>query len=1129
MPKPEFLTNERDETGVVQRSVADGLNEMLAGLQELKEPPRIDVATAYFNVGGFELLADELERTGGTRLLLGVEPPAIDGARRIVARPLDKGTLMARLMTAKRFQEQQLFTDRDLLGFTITADSRARRLIEWLERDGVEVKRYSKGFLHGKAFVVESGDHAVIAGSANFTYAGLHENLELALGVYSPSIVKQAVAWFGDIWDASEPYDLAAIYKERFEPFSPWLIYLKMLDALYRDEILSESATDDARRVSLSSFQQHGVERARRILHKWHGVLIADEVGLGKTWIMGALIEDAIRRRQRALVIAPATLRDGPWKRFLADHQFGVECLSFEDLLHDPQLVEDHESAGGNSLQFDINEYQLIVIDEAHAFRNVSTQRADALRTLLAGEGEQRKDLVLATATPVNNTLWDLYNLFSYFINQDAAFASAGIPSMRRHFAAARALDPEDLTPDHMFDILDATSVRRTRPFIKKNYGDATYRDADGVEQPIVFPESTVIAVEYSLDQVYPDLIERVAAGLNIDDHDAENPSPFPSLALARYRPSVYRLDRQVDHSEVQISYLLASGLLKRFESSGSAFARTCKTMAQSHDDFLSLLDEGWVASGTALREWIKSDSDDVGDFLRELDGDLANPPEPVSEYRVDQLRAAVLADRDLLLEFAKEAAAIEPADDPKLAILVEQLVAIADEADQEGVTEEQQRDKRKVLIFSYFADTVTWISNFLEHVVDADPRLAAFKGRVVALSGTGGSKNDVLFGFAPKTTNAPGGRDRDRYDLVIATDVLAEGVNLQQARHIINYDLPWNPMRLVQRHGRIDRIGSQHDRIYLRCVLPDDRLDDLLSLEKRLHQKIAQAAKSIGVGGEILPGSAVSNQVFTETRDEIEKLRQKDSSLFERAGQKVGAFSGEEFRHLLRKVLQNEPAKAERLSQLAWGAGSGFVAPPGRPAGYVFCSVVDSRTPAERPIFRFVPAESEEDQALVTDTLTCLAYAYPPEAERTERTLPDEFREAAFAAWERAQADIYAEWMKATDPAKLASSVPKPMREASAILRKTTPTGLALEDTNRLIDCLQGSYSTRLQTDLRVILNGNDTTMQQQADDIAEFIAEQNLEPVSPPTPLQVINREDIHLLAWIAVVPPGNIPNPA
>ena len=129
-----------------------------------------------------------------------------------------------------------------------------------------------------------------------------------------------------------------------------------------------------------------------------------------------------------------------------------------------------------------------------------------------------------------------------------------------------------------------------------------------------------------------------------------------------------------------------------------------------------------------------------------------------------------------------------------------------------------------------------------------------------------------------PVSSDAPPGRDEDRFDILISTDVLAEGVNLQQCRNIINYDLPWNPMRLVQRHGRIDRIGSPHSDVYMWCFFPDRQLDELLNLEERIRRKLAQAAASIGVESEVIPGGRTGEVVFSQTRTEIESLRREDN-----------------------------------------------------------------------------------------------------------------------------------------------------------------------------------------------------------------------------------------------------------
>ena len=180
------------------------------------------------------------------------------------------------------------------------------------------------------------------------------------------------------------------------------------------------------------------------------------------------------------------------------------------------------------------------------------------------------------------------------------------------------------------------------------------------------------------------------------------------------------------------------------------------------------------------------------------------------------------------------------------------------------------------------------WIKGFIERELPTKRDLAGYEDRIVAVSGSDTkfkiSKERAALGFAPQSMEAQPGSDDDLYDLMISTDVLAEGVNLQQCRHIINFDMPWNPMRLVQRHGRVDRIGSPHSRVFMRTIFPVDRLDRLLKLEQVILAKLAMAAASIGVATPIEGGSHGS-QVFSETREEIEKLLREDPSLYERGG----------------------------------------------------------------------------------------------------------------------------------------------------------------------------------------------------------------------------------------------------
>ncbi|MCA9730363.1 MAG: helicase, partial [Candidatus Eisenbacteria bacterium] len=222
------------------------------------------------------------------------------------------------------------------------------------------------------------------------------------------------------------------------------------------------------------------------------------------------------------------------------------------------------------------------------------------------------------------------------------------------------------------------------------------------------------------------------------------------------------------------------------------------------------------------------------------------------------------------------------------------------EEARRDGTSDEDERDNRKVLVFSYFRDSAIWIRNWLERVVVEDERLACFRGRIAM---TCGSLDDsavldstqAAWGFAPKTAAPYSYSGGDRFDLLIATDVLAEGVNLQQCRNIINYDLPWNPMRLIQRHGRIDRLLSKHKRVFLRTFFPDSILDELLKLEDRVRRKLALAAASIGVADTPIEGSALRDQSFAETREEIERIQNEESGIFEKGGTAAAAQTGEE------------------------------------------------------------------------------------------------------------------------------------------------------------------------------------------------------------------------------------------
>jgi translation initiation factor 2 beta subunit (eIF-2beta)/eIF-5 len=1078
--KPEFADNRELKMIEALRGHLDWLHTTY------KDPVDMSIATGYFNPEGFAMLSDRLERLSNVRLLLGAEPlPPPAFPERLPGDPRGEALETKLVRDALSKNASGLDRDRDRLPFTESCDRALRNLLSILRSGKIEVRRYEKAFLHGKAFIFASNE-GYISGSSNFTAAGLTWNLELNLGRYDPTPVARAKKWFDELWEEAVPYDLAAVYAARFEEHEPYLIYLRALWERYKDELEEEAQPGST--IRLTTFQNDGIFRAQRICEKYKGVLIADGVGLGKTYIAGEILRRALdEQRQRALLIAPATLRDGTWARFADRYQLYMECISYEELAQDIQLGGERPH-----LTQKANDYALVVIDEAQAFRNPDTSRARALRKLL--QGQPPKTVILLSATPVNNSLWDLYYLLTFFVGHDAVFSDLGVRSLKEKFMDVVRVDADELRPDALFDILDATTVRRTRHFVRRYYPNDRIYGLRGEEIPVRFPDPKVKAVTYSLDDVLPGFFDEFKDAL------APEEGP-PKLTLARYSPKKYCHEPEEDLREAALVGLLRTGLLKRFESSVRAFAKTAETMAIAHDKFLEGLEKGVILTAQGLEEWESVDSDEGLAELIKVTG-----AEMTAGYDVPRLRADVEADRDLLRNFSQQAYAIRRDQDPKLDKLGEQLDQILKQAEKDANDEEDKRNKRKVLIFSYFADTVDWVTDYLIDLFARDKRYASYRGRLASVVGDesryGISREAAVFGFVPISSEAPVGRDNDLFDVLVTTDVLAEGMNLQQCRHIINYDLPWNPMRLVQRHGRIDRIGSLYTQVFIRCFFPDVQLDALLELEARVRRKLAQAAASVGVESEVIPGAATSEVVFAETRKEIEALRQENGEIFENAGEDPCAHSGEEYRQELRKAME---IYGERIQGLAGAAGSGFAG--GAEAGHFFCARI-----GERVFYRFVRRDGGET---ISDTLGCLKIISCTEG--TPRQLPSELAEAAYGAWVEARKDIFEEWMMATDPANLQPKIRPALRAAADQLRKYPPSEMIQDEIDKAIEAIEAPWGVRIEKVIREAMES--ATGNASSEAIVEKVRLLGLQPYKAPAPLPPIEEGDIELVCWIGV----------
>jgi hypothetical protein len=380
---PEFIDNRGGNT--LAEALARLLGRKIAGdvAENIVRPAELAIASAFFSPKGLADLAPHVDGLERVRLMFGIEAPRDVEMRRPNLGETPEHFDSRLIREGLKEAESAARAARDRFPFTREGIAALRRLIHRLRGQNIEVRRYERTFMHAKAYIfappvdAARGQAGVIVGSSNLTGGGLNRNLELNLGRYDDPVVKQARTWFDELWEEADPVDLAQVFEDIFAPYTPWEIFLRILYQLYGNEVVELERED--RGLPLTSFQTHGVARAVRLLRDRSGVIVADEVGLGKTFIAGEIIQTYRRNRQRVLLVCPAQLRDTTWKKFLNRYEFdrGVECLSYEQIANDIQLHDPQRpQATQTHLQFPLDDYQLIVVDEAHRDHRLTIDRA---------------------------------------------------------------------------------------------------------------------------------------------------------------------------------------------------------------------------------------------------------------------------------------------------------------------------------------------------------------------------------------------------------------------------------------------------------------------------------------------------------------------------------------------------------------------------------------------------------------------------------------------------------------------------------------------------------------------------------------------------------------------------------
>jgi superfamily II DNA or RNA helicase len=1031
------------------------------------------VATGFVDLGGLYELATIADGRP-TRLLIGAQPAPALGAE-----PLSD------IFEAHR---ERLRDERDLSRFPPSRAAERLRAVEvWLKRPEVQVRRFMEQFLHGKAYLFGALPDARVAlvTSANLTGAGLRRNLELGLASYEPPIASHALEWFDALWERATDYEQELEDLLFPDPglLDPQTIYLRALLELREPPLDEPARVSRPTGLSLARFQRDGYERARAICARHGGVVYADGVGTGKTEIGLAFIEERTNEDGvYALVVAPAQLAKR-WRERVDQARLPAQVISFNELASDEQLVPEVRNRR-RVLHNTKDAYRLVIVDEAHALRNEDTTWYRAMERLLGGSPKQ---VVLLTATPINNGLWDLYNLVMLFGRHDRAFASYGIDSVRELFLAAGAneRDPESLSPDVLFPLADAVSVRRDRAFIESEYAGQQFSDGT----PVRFPRPRLSTVRYDLDERHPGLLDRIATAID-------------SLTMARYRPSAYELGARERAVETQLAGLLRSGVLKRFESCWAACLETVQHMISAHEAFLAAWEHGEVLSAEMLREATRMEAGDAG-LANWIEEALEDDAEARAASEFDpSYGEAVRADRELLGAIREELSRIRADEDPKLAALLAVI---------------ERSPVRKIAVFATYGATIRYLDEHLPATIGGRERAV-----VIGQETSPDQRVAALARFAPDTVVWPGYEPPDgTVDLLLSTDVLSEGQNLQQAQAVVSYDMPWNPQRVVQRNGRVIRLRSPHEVVLLTTMLPEHgELERLLGLEARIRTKII-AAGVYGMESEVIEDESADEQrAYEELRVYAERLAEGDADLLDEAEQESGAFVGEHLRRLLERAF--EEGEIERVQRLPWGVGACFrQSAGGRSSGPpgVFLAMRTRPSAAEPEGQRYWRYVELHDEQLESGDLEILRRIDPSGGDPS----PDGLREIDLErAWKLASDDVVAAHNARANVREEQEQIGPRQRWALHVLRDpavVAPPGL--EQAEAALSVGRSSAVRKALSAVEQRVHAGELDLDGAAAEIVAVVGQFGLRPVEPPLLREPITVDDLGVVCWMAVLP--------
>ena len=908
---------------------------------------QLDLASSSLSLFAFANLIHELVGLSKTRLLL----PPEDSDLQLLGTETDRA--------ARNRLQTRWF---------------AKCCADWVERF-TDLRR-AKGAVPQGAVVLRDNTgkpEQVILGSFSFTSEGLGitpgNPLSLIQTSESPEESQLLCSWFDAQWASlsqqnDHKQNLVSSLRSLYEHRPPYLVYSMILQHLFgvRGEDLDEdriikSATGIRNTVvwkKLYKFQRDGVIGAIDKLDRFGGCIIADSVGLGKTFEALAVIKYHELRNERVLVLVPKRLRDN-WtlykandhRNFLAPDRFNYDVLNHTDLSRDNGMSGDIDLSHVNW-----GNYDLVVIDESHNFRNKKTPRQgsetryDRLMRQIIREGVKTRVLMLS-ATPVNNRLADLRNQIAFATEgDDTALLEHGISSIdsttrlaQKQFNRWLELEDADRTPACLIDmlgfdyftLLDLLTIARSRKHIEKYYGTAETGCFPDRLKPINIKADVDLSGEF-----------RPIRDINLE---------IRRLNLAAYTPLRYVLPhkqadydakystqirggesffRQTDREESLI-HLLRVNVLKRMESAVSSFALTVQRQLHDVENTLARIENH-------AEEMEEIDIADVDIEDPSFESLLVGRKVKVLLKDVDLIRwkQDLIEDRNRLATLHAAATQVDASRDAKLCALREVITHKCRNPLNPG--------NRKVIVFTAFADTARYLFANLSAWAKEEHGL-----ETALVTGTGSNKatlpdlrkdlGSILSAFSPRSKERTDEYAADgELDLLIATDCISEGQNLQDCDWLVNYDIHWNPVRIIQRFGRIDRIGSPNERVQLVNFWPNMELEEYINLEQRVSGKMVLLDIS-ATGEENLIEQQSGNQMndLEYRRKQLLKLQDAVIDLEDlSSGVSIADLTLTDFRIDLAEFLKAHPGTLDSLPLGTCAVTS--AAETDAPPGIIFC-----------------------------------------------------------------------------------------------------------------------------------------------------------------------------------------------